>query len=395
MVAGGLLIGRRHRRRPARVRAGRLPRARAARRRPRRRHASPSARRSRRARSCACTRATPRSADRDLRDALGLRVAALGGATPAGALVFSCNGRGRGMFGEPTTTRCALDDELAGAPRRASSPPARSARSAAILTLHCTSRCSPRPWQYSRDVNLAGRTVLLTGATRRARPRDRARARTRAGAQLVLTGRRADVLEPLAAETGAAARWRSTSPTATRSSASPPTTPTSTSSSRTRRCPRAATCCRFTVEEIDRALDVNLRAPIVLARLIGERMAARGNGHLVFMSSLSGKAGTLRAARLLRRRSSACAASRSACARTCARAASACRGLPRLHPRRGHVRRLGREAPARRRDRGPRGRRRRRRAGDRAQPRRDRRRARRHAGGHRVRRASPPRSRRP
>lgn len=41
----------------------------------------------------------PETADRDLRDALDLRRLALGGQPPAGALVFSCNGRGRGMFG--------------------------------------------------------------------------------------------------------------------------------------------------------------------------------------------------------------------------------------------------------------------------------------------------------
>ena len=32
----------------------------------------------------------------------------------------------------------------------------------------------------------------------------------------------------------------------------------------------------FSVEEIDRALAVNLRAPMILARLIGERMVQRG-----------------------------------------------------------------------------------------------------------------------
>ena len=57
-----------------------------------------------------------RSADRDLRDALGLRVEALGGATPAGALVFTCNGRGRAMFGVPDHDALALDEVLAGAP---------------------------------------------------------------------------------------------------------------------------------------------------------------------------------------------------------------------------------------------------------------------------------------
>jgi small ligand-binding sensory domain FIST len=56
------------------------------------------------------------SADRDLRDALGVRMRALGGRTPAGALVFSCNGRGRGMFGTADHDAEVVDDGLAGAP---------------------------------------------------------------------------------------------------------------------------------------------------------------------------------------------------------------------------------------------------------------------------------------
>ena len=45
----------------------------------------------------------------------------------------------------------------------------------------------------------------------------------------------------------------------------------------------------FTVEQIDRALDVNLRAPILLARAAGTAMAARGRGHIVFISSMGAK----------------------------------------------------------------------------------------------------------
>src|SRR5205807_10266749 len=42
--------------------------------------------------------------------------------------------------------------------------------------------------------------------------------------------------------------------------------------------------------ELDRALDVNLRAPIVLAHRLVEPMRRRGEGHLAFVSSLAGKA---------------------------------------------------------------------------------------------------------
>jgi small ligand-binding sensory domain FIST len=56
------------------------------------------------------------SATRDLREALGLRRTALGGAAPSGALVFTCTGRGRGMFGVPDHDAALLLDGLAGAP---------------------------------------------------------------------------------------------------------------------------------------------------------------------------------------------------------------------------------------------------------------------------------------
>ena len=48
------------------------------------------------------------SADRDLRSALGARRLALGGRTPAGALLISCNGRGAGMFGHHHHDAAAL-----------------------------------------------------------------------------------------------------------------------------------------------------------------------------------------------------------------------------------------------------------------------------------------------
>ncbi len=56
-----------------------------------------------------------RSADADLRRVLDRELSALVG-PPAGALVFTCNGRGRGMFGRPDHDAAALDDALGGAP---------------------------------------------------------------------------------------------------------------------------------------------------------------------------------------------------------------------------------------------------------------------------------------
>lgn len=45
----------------------------------------------------------------------------------------------------------------------------------------------------------------------------------------------------------------------------------------------------FSVEAIDRALAVNLRAPILLARAAGAAMSSRGTGHIVFISSMAAK----------------------------------------------------------------------------------------------------------
>jgi short-subunit dehydrogenase len=43
-------------------------------------------------------------------------------------------------------------------------------------------------------------------------------------------------------------------------------------------------------ESIDNMLEVNLRAPVALARGLAPGMIARGSGHMVFISSLAGKA---------------------------------------------------------------------------------------------------------
>jgi small ligand-binding sensory domain FIST len=57
-----------------------------------------------------------RSADDDLRRALRLRAAAIGGQPPAGALVFSCNGRGQSMFGTRDHDAGAVQEELGAIP---------------------------------------------------------------------------------------------------------------------------------------------------------------------------------------------------------------------------------------------------------------------------------------
>ncbi len=49
----------------------------------------------------------------------------------------------------------------------------------------------------------------------------------------------------------------------------------------------------FSPEQIDRALDVNLRAPMQLTRALLPGMVERRHGHVVLMSSLSGKVGSV------------------------------------------------------------------------------------------------------
>lgn len=55
------------------------------------------------------------TADRDLREALGLQVDAFGAEGAAGALLFSCTGRGTPMFGQPDHDASVVD-QLLGAP---------------------------------------------------------------------------------------------------------------------------------------------------------------------------------------------------------------------------------------------------------------------------------------
>jgi short-subunit dehydrogenase len=50
----------------------------------------------------------------------------------------------------------------------------------------------------------------------------------------------------------------------------------------------------FSAEEVERALRVNFESPILMARALGSKLAGKGAGHLVFISSLAGKVGSPR-----------------------------------------------------------------------------------------------------
>ncbi len=137
-------------------------------------------------------------------------------------------------------------------------------------------------------MKLDGARVLLTGATG-GLGQAIARGLAARGAQLTLTGRRAEVLEPLAAELGGRVIV---------SDLSEPDAPARLLAEAgevdvlvaNAGLPGSGRLNSFTPEEIDRALDVNLRAPMLLAHGLTESMVARGRGHLLFMSSLSGRA---------------------------------------------------------------------------------------------------------
>jgi short-subunit dehydrogenase len=136
-------------------------------------------------------------------------------------------------------------------------------------------------------VNLDGRTVLLTGATGGI-GQAIARACSGRGARLVLTGRRADALEPLAEELSgrAIACDLSQADEVTRLLSEVGNADVLVANAA---LPASGLLGSFSVEELDAAVAVNLRAPMVLARALSAGMVARGAGHLVFISSMSGK----------------------------------------------------------------------------------------------------------
>jgi short-subunit dehydrogenase len=146
----------------------------------------------------------------------------------------------------------------------------------------------PRASHSDARLALTG-TVLVTGATGGI-GQAIARALAARGASLILTGRRADRLDALAQEVGgralvcdlaqredvdrlAAEAVRAEVDLLVANAA----------------LPASGLVTELSQREIDRMLDVNLRTPIMLARALMPGMISRRRGHLVFISSLSGK----------------------------------------------------------------------------------------------------------
>jgi short-subunit dehydrogenase len=137
-----------------------------------------------------------------------------------------------------------------------------------------------------------GATALVTGATGGLGSAI-ARALHADGATVLLTGRRAELLEELAGELGERAR---------------PMPADLTSADDVRRLadeagavdvlvanaglPGSGQLGDYTPEQVDRVLDVNLRSAIHLTHALLPGMLERRRGHLVYVSSMSGKVAT-------------------------------------------------------------------------------------------------------
>lgn len=136
-------------------------------------------------------------------------------------------------------------------------------------------------------MNLGGRSVLLTGASG-GLGAAAARALAGRGASVIVTGRRVDELEALAAEIGgrAIAVDLSAADGPERLVAAAGHVDVLVANAA---LSQAGEITALSPAQVDELLAVNLRAPLMLARLLAEPMAARRSGQLVFVSSLQGK----------------------------------------------------------------------------------------------------------
>jgi NADP-dependent 3-hydroxy acid dehydrogenase YdfG len=115
-----------------------------------------------------------------------------------------------------------------------------------------------------------------------------ARALSQRGAKLMLSGRRADALEPICAELGAEVCIADLAERGHVDQLNQAVVDCDVLVLNAA-LPASGMLDDFEPEHIDRALDVNLRAPIFAARAASLAMAKRGRGHIVFISSIAGK----------------------------------------------------------------------------------------------------------
>jgi short-subunit dehydrogenase len=138
-------------------------------------------------------------------------------------------------------------------------------------------------------MQLAGSTALVTGATGGIGDAI-ARALAARGTRLVISGRREEELSRLAAELGATAiACDLAASEGVDRLAGAAVDAGAQILIANAGVPAAGNLADLSQQEIDRMLQVNLRAPIALARALLPAMLDRGAGHLVFVSSLQGK----------------------------------------------------------------------------------------------------------
>jgi short-subunit dehydrogenase len=142
----------------------------------------------------------------------------------------------------------------------------------------------------AKSISLPGATVLVTGATGGI---GHAIARALAGrrARLILSGRRTEVLQALADELGARtiACDLASREAVDRLGAQAVQAGTDVLVANAA-VPASGLVTELEQDQIDRMLEINLRAPIALTRALLPSMIERGRGHVVFISSLQGKA---------------------------------------------------------------------------------------------------------
>jgi short-subunit dehydrogenase len=143
-------------------------------------------------------------------------------------------------------------------------------------------------------MEISGSRVLLTGATG-GLGRAIAKALDQRGAHVLLTGRKLDALEALARELRSAEALAADLADRGDVDALPGRAGQVDILVHNAGLPGSGRLESFTPGEIDRVLDVNLRAAIMLTRALLPAMSERGRGHLVYVSSMSGKIPTVRA----------------------------------------------------------------------------------------------------
>ena len=145
-------------------------------------------------------------------------------------------------------------------------------------------------------MNLNGQIALVTGATGGLGDAI-ARSLHAHGATVLVTGRRAEILEKLVADLGERARAMpgdlSNAEDVARLAGEAGAVDLLVANAGV---PATGKIEEYTPEQVDRALDVNLRAPVHLTNALLPGMLERRRGHLIYISSMSGKVASSSAA---------------------------------------------------------------------------------------------------